>query len=615
MIRSPLVLVGLLCLGSLIGTVQAASGELRPDQIGILANRNSGDSLAVARHYASRRGVPPEHILLLDLPLQDTISRDQYERRLTLPVRQALKTRGLAAKINTLVTTYGIPLRVQAPQPTDQEQRWREDAAERQRFARAYLEKIPEWAEKIAAIKEPNEDTSHGLSSSGATSDPSSESDQAMLVRLNAAVREAATRIQQARDREPPEKLVSWTNELARIMRQAGGMAALVQNLQASTGADPKQAQVELAQLKQQVTSAEKMIQVLNETPSDPNRKRAYQLAERVFGLQGILRLATAEVESFSYHAGDASVDSELSLLWWDSDMYPIAGRIPNPLHYEIASSTRKTASPLPVLMVSRLDAPTPELARRLVDQAIETEQRGLFGNVYIDARGLKPKEPLGYGFYDESLRNLADLFRRLTPHSVILEDTERRFSQPGEAPDVAVYVGWYRLRSYEDAFAFLSGAIGYHIASAEAISIHEANERGWCKNALERGITATLGSTGEPYLDAFPLPNDFFALLLTGRYNLVEAYAMTSRYTSWRMVLFGDPLYNPWRGKDLIKSLAGILRSNTAGHIAFPPAPSAQPATDPIKKRAEFREARKTVLSQVHDFLMQIERGNPSAR
>ena len=49
----------------------------------------------------------------------------------------------------------------------------------------------------------------------------------------------------------------------------------------------------------------------------------------------------------------------------------------------------------------------------------------------------------------------------------------------------------------------------------------------GWCKNALERGITVTLGPTGEPYVDAFPLPNEFFALLLTGRYTLAEAYAL----------------------------------------------------------------------------------------
>jgi len=43
----------------------------------------------------------------------------------------------------------------------------------------------------------------------------------------------------------------------------------------------------------------------------------------------------------------------------------------------------------------------------------------------------------------------------------------------------VALYVGWYRLRHYEDAFAFNLGAIGYHIASGEAVSIHNPQEKG----------------------------------------------------------------------------------------------------------------------------------------
>lgn len=52
----------------------------------------------------------------------------------------------------------------------------------------------------------------------------------------------------------------------------------------------------------------------------------------------------------------------------------------------------------------------------------------------------------------------------------------------------------------------------------------------------------------GEPYLDAFPEPARFTTLLLTGKYSLAEVYSLTSRYLSWRMVLFVDPLYNPMR-------------------------------------------------------------------
>ncbi len=287
------VRVGGLCLSLLIGPVQTVSAELTPEQIGILANRNSSDSLAVARHYATRRGVPSDHIFQLDLPVNETISRDRYERRVILPLRQLLETRRLAAKVRALVTTYGMPLRVQAPRPTDQEHRWRKDAAERQRFARAYLEKIPEWARQIAVTGDAGPGASDRSTPQGTPSGPHSDPDQALLERLNTAVRDAADRIQRARDHESPEKIAAWANELARLSVQAGGMAALVQNLHASSAADSEQARAELDRLRQPVAQAETMIRILSEAPSDTNRSRAYQLAERVFGLQGILRLAT----------------------------------------------------------------------------------------------------------------------------------------------------------------------------------------------------------------------------------------------------------------------------------------------------------------------------------
>lgn len=61
----------------------------------------------------------------------------------------------------------------------------------------------------------------------------------------------------------------------------------------------------------------------------------------------------------------------------------------------------------------------------------------------------------------------------------------------------------------------------------------------------LRDGITATMGPVGEPYVTAFPPPDEFFTLLMTGRYTLVECFYMTKKYNSWRMVLVGDPLYS----------------------------------------------------------------------
>jgi hypothetical protein len=81
----------------------------------------------------------------------------------------------------------------------------------------------------------------------------------------------------------------------------------------------------------------------------------------------------------------------------------------------------------------------------------------------------------------------------------------------------------------------------------------------------LERGVVATLGPTFEHYLAAFPLPDDFFPLLLTGRYTLVETYYRTVPFCSWAMVLVGDPLYNPFKNQPLLDESALPERMKTA--------------------------------------------------
>jgi uncharacterized protein (TIGR03790 family) len=582
--------------------VSPAFGELTADQVAILANRNSPGSLALARHYATRRGIPSAQILQLDLPEQDTISRKDYEQRVIAPVREALQSKGLTKTIRVLVPTYGMPLRVDAPQSNESEQRWVQDATERQRFARGYLAQIPEWAKRVAPA--------HSAEGS-ASAPPDSNtvgSDQTLLDDVNRAIRDAITRVKQAEQKEARDTVKRWNQELARIMVQAGGTTSLIQRVQLEPAAD-QQTRANLSKVRDQIISAQNVIRVLTEVPSNPNRKQAYQLAERVFGLEGVLRLATAELESYTYKNGDASVDSELMLLWWDRDQYRVAERIANPVfHGNLAQAVPSSSSP-PIIMVSRLDAPTPQLAMGLVDRAIETEQRGLAGKAYVDSRGIQPDGTVGYGYYDQGLRDLAELLRKHTPYVVVLEDTERRFSERGEAPEVAIYTGWYKLRSYEDAFTFNSGAIGYHIASGEAVSIHDPNEAGWCKNALERGITVTLGPTGEPYVDAFPLPNELFALLLTGRYTLAEAYTLTTRYVSWRMVLFGDPLYNPWRGRGLLDEKETVLHRLHERTGTMPIAPFALPFSDPLKARKELMRQRETALHQAQVFLDQFNR------
>jgi hypothetical protein len=73
----------------------------------------------------------------------------------------------------------------------------------------------------------------------------------------------------------------------------------------------------------------------------------------------------------------------------------------------------------------------------------------------------------------------------------------------------------------------------------------------------LEKGVAATIGPVEEPYVQAFPLPELFFGLLLKGELTLVECYAASTPFLSWRMVLIGDPLYRPFAKSAEIRGAA----------------------------------------------------------
>jgi uncharacterized protein (TIGR03790 family) len=237
----------------------------------------------------------------------------------------------------------------------------------------------------------------------------------------------------------------------------------------------------------------------------------------------------------------DASVDSELSMVRFGS--YELYRWQPNQFY----RNNQYPADLILTVMVSRLDGPTPQIARGLVDKAISAEITGLHGFACIDSRGIPDdKQQYSFGYVDQQLRDLAVLLRVHTNLEVKEERTEKLF-EPGSCPRTAIYCGWYSLKKYVDAFDFVDGAVGYHIASFEAIDLRDANSTQWCPAMLTHGITATLGPVAEPYLSSFPNPKDFFLELLDGA-CLAEAFYHTELLCSWQMLLIGDPLYMPFK-------------------------------------------------------------------
>ncbi len=287
-------------------------------------------------------------------------------------------------------------------------------------------------------------------------------------------------------------------------------------------------------QLQQQQNDLEQIQQNKTLDTSEPNEEQERQV-------KLIISRLKSDIDRINGKETNAGVDSELSMVLFGP--YELYRWRPNRLKKSVRYLDIKT------LMVCRLDGPSAQIARSLIDKSIAAEQTGLQGAACIDSRGIANDDGQNsFGRYDQSLRDLAMLTRFRTRLLVRAERTDKLF-EPGSCPRTALYCGWYRLRHYVDAFDFVDGAIGYHIASLEAVDLHDADSRQWCPAMLADGITATLGAVAEPYLHSFPKPKDFFLELFDGR-CLVEAYYRTKPFNSWQLVLIGDPLYTPFKNR-----------------------------------------------------------------
>ena len=239
-----------------------------------------------------------------------------------------------------------------------------------------------------------------------------------------------------------------------------------------------------------------------------------------------------------------ASVDSEIMLVYESN--YPRSGWIENPLLIG-ADNQNVFVDKTTMIMVSRLDGPSPKVVKRIIDHSLEAEKNGLKGTAYFDARWpeVMTDHMSGYAQFDKLIHQAARKVRKFGVMPVVLDSAKALFPEKS-CPEAALYCGWYSLGNYIDSFQWTPGSIGYHVASSECTTLKKQNSRVWCKMMLEKGITATMGPVDEPYVQAFPHPDIFFECLLKGM-CLAESYLKSIPFLSWKMVLVGDPLYTPF--------------------------------------------------------------------
>jgi uncharacterized protein (TIGR03790 family) len=305
--------------------------------------------------------------------------------------------------------------------------------------------------------------------------------------------------------------------------------------------------QKELATLRPELAEARKKLAELEKKEKDKQAD-----AKELAAARAEVNKLQARERVLTHAESEASVDSELMCLWWPE--YELVRWQMNPrFRFAPESATRNPA----VLLVSRLDGPSPAIAKRLVDDAIATEKDGLKGKAVIDARGFKfdPKSKdrgTGYDGYDTSMREAASHLKA-AGFEVELDD-KPEVLKPGAAKGVALYCGWYSHANFVDCCEYERGAVAWHLASSEAVTLRNEGSKVWCPNLLKKGVCATLGPVAEPYTVGFPKPAEFFGLLACGDRTLVECYADSMLFCSWMTVLVGDPLYTPFKGRGKLK-------------------------------------------------------------
>lgn len=522
-------------------TLAGSARALEPDELLLIVNQNVPESRKLAEFYVNARRVPAGRILALPLPVGDDITQVAYERMLAGPVRAHLKEQGLAEQVTCLVTFYGVPLRV-GPRMAGQAEQQEAAALETQRKKLGEeLGKAVEELEKKALAA----DAAFRPATQPAGSQQlAADSPELLARRADAAYRALARRAEAA---ATPEERIAKSNELLKLMQALGGPASVVRAMAghlASPQTPPEQRKA-LAALADQVQKAHDELLKLQQNPYDPAARARYRtLMAQTFGQIELLRAVSLQISYLMPGQSGAAVDSELALLWWPT--YPRSNWQVNPLHHSAASERAHR-----MLMVSRLDAPQAGLVSAYILASLKAERDGLTGKMVIDTRN-RPVEEGGprlgsYGSYDQSLRDLAELLRKKTNLKVLLDESADVLPA-NSAEDVALYCGWYSLRNYVQSVKLNPGALGYHMASFELVSLREPNERGWVAGLLNDGAAVTMGPVAEPYLFAFPPPSEFFPLLLTGKLTLAECYWKTQATTSWQMALIGDPLYRPYK-------------------------------------------------------------------
>jgi uncharacterized protein (TIGR03790 family) len=247
---------------------------------------------------------------------------------------------------------------------------------------------------------------------------------------------------------------------------------------------------------------------------------------------------ATGEKENFKGRDW-ASVDGELALTRYGD--YSIDGEIRNP----ILDSAERITLESRILVVSRLDGPTVEIAKGLVEKAILAEALGCHGESFLDTRGLTSGD--GYQDRDDLMEKVEDSWK--VANLAYSHDRLGPVYDVSSRAQTLHYYGWYAGNpgDWKGAVKFRTGGICIHLHSFSGSTVRNV-EQAWVAPLLNWNATCSYGTCYEPYTVGFPYENIFWDRLVKG-WSFGEAGQVANHLLSWQAVFCGDPLYTPYPG------------------------------------------------------------------
>ncbi len=513
---------------------------LLPTDLVVVYNQNMPESKDVAEYYATKRGVPLTNLVGVDVADSESINRVGFETKIVLPLRNVVKRLQLAGHEPAILLVYGIPLRVIDSNQSELGKQY-EDLTYNK--VREYKRLVQQQGRHLEKLINKGQITTVAYGKQDIESLQTKEvieSIKKTVLRASGYLKNYAPVVAEM---ETYSKVVS-------LLFRMEGMAPLVHEVKNQISSmDKKERYLFLTKnnlLKFNAILNRQLIEIQFRGFTPEKALEVSTIIRMVNGVIGELLFWEAQYNKRKVEKTSASVDSELTLVlignfqltnWLINPFLKKYSKVPG-----IEFIRRKT------IMVCRLDAPSTDMVKRIVDDSIEIENSGLVGTLYIDARGMDDSNKKdSYGRYDKHLRNLNSIVKSKSSLPVVLDNQPGLFTEKSCA-DAALYVGWYSLAKYVDSFEWKKGAVGFHIASSEASTLRREGSQVWCKRMIEEGVAATLGPVEEPYLDSFPLPDVFFPLLMTGKFTLLETYFRSTPFVSWRLVLIGDPLYTPFK-------------------------------------------------------------------